>query len=413
MKVLLDCRSARPGMGGIGGATLALARHLPAALAPTDELVLLRDARAQAGPLVTGPRVSDLPVQSPMLDPAFEQLALPGLLEDHRVDVFHGTCFMTPVAASRVARVATVHDVVFSRHPELVEPWLRDLLDRGSRLSCALADALVTVSEFSRREIAAVYGRPEDAIDVVPNAADERFHRVVRQPPQGRPFLLYVGAIEAKKGIAALLAGFAELLRRRPDLPHVLALAGGQGGQAFDLGPALERLGPARERVRVLGHVPDEALQDLYARAEAFAYLSRYEGFGLPPLEAMAAGVPTVVSDRSSLPEVVGDGALVVDPDDPGALAGAFLSLIEDATAREALVARGRARARTFSWADAARRMVEVYRQALARRDARLADRARGSDARGTEARGAEARGAEARGPGARPRLRVLAGRGA
>jgi alpha-1,3-rhamnosyl/mannosyltransferase len=389
MKVVLDCRSVHPGMGGIGRATAALARHLPAALAATDELVLLRDARAQTSPIATGPRVTDAPVEARMIDPVFEQFALPALLDELAADLVHGTCFMTPVASHRVARVATVHDVVFRRHPELVDPPLAAYLDRWSRVSCAVADAVVTVSGFSRREIAKVYGRPEAAIDVVPNAVDDAFHAIVRRPSQG-PFLLYVGALEAKKNVAALLRAFDELLRLRPELPHALVLAGGRGGQAFDVAQALAALGPARDRIQVLGHVPDDALLDLYARAGLFAYLSRYEGFGLPALEAMAAGVPTIVSDRASLPEVVGDGALLVDPDDPPAVARAMLELLTGPDRVRALVERGRVRARAFSWPAAAARLVEVYRQALARRDARLAPA-----------------------PCPPARLRVLAGRGA
>ena len=388
MKCLVDGRSVYPGKGGIGGSTLSLLQHLPRALGPDDELVLLRDSRAQPTPLApstphTGPSVTDVPVENAMIDPAFEQLRLPALLDELGVDLVHGPCFMTPVAASRVARVATVHDVVFRRHPELVDPGLAAYLDRNTHLSCALADAVVTVSEFSRRELVSLYGaaRPglglglglEDRIEVVPNAADERFHRLERLAPRGRPYGLYVGALEAKKNVAALLAGFDALLRRRPDLPHQLLLAGGRGGQALDVGALVARLGPARERVQVLGYVPDATLLDLYARASFFAYLSRYEGFGLPVVETLAARVPTIVSDRAALPEVVGDGALVIDPDDPEAVAGAVLTLLEDAPAREALVARGVARARTFSWPAAARRLVEVYRRALQRRDERLA----------------------------------------
>jgi glycosyltransferase involved in cell wall biosynthesis len=390
MKVVLDCRSVHPGMGGIGRATAALARHLPVALAPTDELVLLRDASVQTSAIVTGAQVTDAPVDARMIDPVFEQFTLPALLDELAADLVHGTCFMTPIAAHRVARVATVHDVVFRRHPEVVDPPLASYLDRWSRVSCAVADAVVTVSDFSRREIAQVYRRVEAAIDVVPNAVDDAFHAIVRRPPQGRPFVLYVGALEAKKNVAALLRAFDELLRLRPELPHALVLAGGRGGQAFDVAQALAALGPARDRVHVVGHVPDDALLDLYARADLFAYLSRYEGFGLPALEAMAAGVPTIVSDRASLPEVVGDGALRVDPDDAPAVARAMLELLTAPDQARALVERGRVRARAFSWPAAATRLVEVYRQALARRDARLAPA-----------------------PPSPTRLRVLAGRGA
>ena len=390
MKVVLDCRSVFPGMGGIGRATAALARHLPAQL-PQDELVLLVGARRFDAPLAAGPNITETRVDAPMLDPAFEQVRLPGLLEELGADCFHGTCFLTPIAASAVARVATVHDVVFRRHPELVEAGLREYLDRWTRVSCELADAVVTVSEFSRREIAALYGRRRSRVHVVPNAVDERFLGLERQAPKGPPFLLYVGTIEPKKNVHLLLRAFDELVRLDPALPHRLVLAGGAGSAPFDLEAALAQL-EARERVHVLGHVSDEALRGLYASADLFCYLSEYEGFGLPVVEAMAAGTPCVVSDRASLPEVAGDAAVVVDPTDPAFVARALHGVLADPARAAALRERGRERARRFSWATSAARLAAVYRRAVARAARRRADAS--PDA-------------------GRPALRVLKGRGA
>lgn len=363
MKVVLDCRSVFAGMGGIGQSTIELARHLPAQL-PEDELVLLLGSRAPEGPLPTGPNVSHVRVEAAMLDPVFEQVQLPTLLEELGADLFHGTCFLTPLAASKVARVATVHDVVFRRHPEVVEPGLREYLDRWTGVSCELADAVVTVSEFSRREIAALYGRPAARIDVVPNAVAERFRALERRAPRGAPTVLYVGAIEPKKNVDLLLRAFDELLRLDPALPHHLVLAGGQGGAGYDLDAALSSLG-ARERVHALGHVPDATLLDLYASADLFCYLSQYEGFGLPVLEAMAAGTPCLVSDCASLPEVAGDAALVVDPTEPVFVARAMHAMLTDRARATSFVERGRARARQFSWDASAQRLAAVYRRAV------------------------------------------------
>ncbi|MCO5164813.1 MAG: glycosyltransferase family 4 protein [Planctomycetes bacterium] len=362
--MLLDCRSVFDGMGGIGRATAELARNLPDALASGEELLLLVGARPPRAPL--GP-AEVIPTQAGMIDSAFEQVQLPGLIEQLEVDVYHGTCFATPLVADRAARVATVHDVVFRRHPELVEPGLRAYLDRWTRVSCELAEAVVTVSEFSRQEIAVLYGRPLDEIEVVPNAVDERFKQVSRRPPPGLPYLLYVGSMEAKKNVSALLSAFATLLRREPGLPHVLVLVGGGGGAPFDLAAAIAAEPGLAPRVHPLGRVPDEAVLSLLGSADLFVYPSEYEGFGLPPLEAMAAGVPTIVSNRASLPEVVGDGAVVVDPHDREGFASAMARLLTSAGAREALVRRGRRRASSFSWRSAAERLAGVYRQARAR----------------------------------------------
>lgn len=367
MRVLLDCRSVFDGMGGIGRATAALARHLPDQLRPGEELLLLVGARRPEGRLAPGP-VQEVEVDAAMIDPVFEQARLPGLLEEYEIDVFHGTCFATPIVRGRTARVATIHDVVFRRLPELVEPGLRDYLDRWTRVSCEVAEAVLTVSEFSRREISALYGRPEESIDVVKNAVDERFRHVERKPPPGRPYVLYVGALEAKKNVAALLEAFGALTRRSPDIPHVLVLVGGGGGATFDLARAVDAVPGLGPRVHALGRVPDDALLELLGSADLFVYPSEYEGFGLPPLEAMAAGVPTIVSNRAALPEVVGEGALIVDPSDKDVFAAAMGRLLTTPPAREALGRRGRRRAREFVWSEAAKQLVGVYRRVHAAR---------------------------------------------
>lgn len=376
MRIALDCRSVFPGMGGIGRATAALARHLPAALAAEDELLLVLGEQQPDPDMIRpaspgGAGVELVPTRAAMIDPVFEQLRLPALLRELGADLVHTPCFTTPIAAEAVARVATVHDVVFRRHPELVDEPLRAYLDHWTGVSCRLADAVVTPSRFSREELAAVYGRAADAIEVVPNGVDERFLALARRPADRPPFLLYVGSLEQKKCVPALLRGFDRLLELAPGLPHHLVLAGGAGGQALDLAGPLAALGAARERVRVLGYVPEDRLLALYAQASGFVYLSRYEGFGLPPLEAMAAGIPTLVSDRSCLPEVVGDGALTVDPDDREAVAGALRELILDQRLREGLGQRGRARALELSWTAAARELVRVYEAAQRRAGAR------------------------------------------
>lgn len=384
MRILLDCRSVFETMGGIGRATAELARHLPAALQDGEELLLLTGARRPQSGLAVG-NVQELQVDSAMIDPAFEQACLPSLLEEHKIDVVHTTCFTTPIAASRVARVATVHDVVFRRHPALVEPGLRDYLDRWTRVSCQLADAVVTVSEFSRTEIAALYGRAASAIDVVPNAVDDRFRRVARTRAKGLPYVLYVGSIEEKKNVAALLRAYGALLRTSPEIPHVLVLVGGAGAAPFDLERAVAEVPGIAPRVHALGRVPDDHLLELLGAADLFVYPSEHEGFGLPPLEAMAAGVPTIVSDRASLPEVVGDGAAIVDPHDEATFAQTMHRLLTSGTDRDALVARGRHRAQALTWIAAATSLAAVYRRVHAvRRDLAA--------------------------PAARPALRVLAG---
>lgn len=366
MKVVLDCRSVFPGMGGIGRTAAELARHLPAHL-PHDELVLLMGSRAPDTPLAEAANVSVVAVDAAMIDPKFEQVQLPALLDALEADVYHNPCFAVPIVGGDVARVATVHDVVFRRHPELVDRRLREYLDRYTHVTCELAEAVVTVSEFSRREIQAVYGRPAERIDVIPNAVDERLFNVARRAPLGAPFVLYVGSIEPKKNVHVLIEAFDRLRALDPSLPHQLVLVGGAGGADMDLEAVLDRVPGSRTQVHALGRVSDASLHELYAAADLFCYLSQYEGFGLPPLEAMAVGVPTIVSDRASLPEVVRDAAVIVDPDEPEQVARAMRGLLTQPRRAATYARQGKARARQFSWTRAARQLASTYRVALSR----------------------------------------------
>jgi glycosyltransferase involved in cell wall biosynthesis len=187
---------------------------------------------------------------------------------------------------------------------------------------------------------------------VIPNAVGEEFFKIERKPVQGPPFVLYVGSIEPKKNVEELILGFDALLARRKDLEHHLVLAG-----SLAYVPAVpERL---KSRVHLLGHVPEEHLKQLYGAASAFAYLSEYEGFGLPPLEAMAAGIPTVVADRTSLPEVTDGAAEIVDPQKPEDVARGLEVALDGRD--ELRIERGREAAARFEWKKSARMLALVY----------------------------------------------------
>jgi len=372
MRVALDCRSVFTGMGGIGRSTAMLAEALPRVLSGA-EIHLLVGSRRSERPLSSANNVRLLETDAAMIDPVFEQLILPGLLQDHEIDVFHGTCFAIPIPRSCAAYVATVHDVVFRRHPEFVEPRLREYLDRWTDVTCELANALVTDSEFSRREIAELYGRPAKTIDVVSCAVEGKFFELKNEPGLEPPYVLYVGSIERKKNVIPLLQGFLRFLQLSPSLRHELWLAGSTGGESssLDVEAYLSEWPALRERVRFLGHVADADLPRLYSRASAFAYLSAYEGFGLPPLEAMAAGVPTLVSDLTSLPEITRGAALLVDPSSNDAVGRALCRLVNDSGLRRRLSEDGVKIARGYSIDDSARKLGAVYERAIVHRRAR------------------------------------------
>jgi glycosyltransferase involved in cell wall biosynthesis len=302
-----------------------------------------------------------------MIDERFDQLVLPTALEEDEVDVYHNPTFAVPLIRTRARRISTVHDVVFRRHPELVEPRLRSYLDRATERAARHADHLITVSEFSRREITALYAVEPKRISAIPNGVDvpssgQSSNESVLLPGGLAPgkYVLYVGRIEAKKNISTLLLAWKEVYRARADRSLKLALVGSGDPREYPLEEKIQENGLG-ESVQALGYVPEGALENLYRHALVFVYPSLYEGFGFPPLEAMARGVPTIVSDASSLPEVVGQDAVLVDPVGPGALSRALIDLIDRPDKRNDLSARGRKRASEFTWARSALRHREIY----------------------------------------------------
>ena len=335
MRIVIDCRCVFAGCGGIGRYARSLVPAV-AAVNDRDEFVVLRSEARANGPLVERPNVREWRVPAAMLAWDWEQLQLPELLADVGAELYHNPTFSLPVVRA-CRQVATVHDVVFRDRPELVRAGLRAYLDRASQAAALAADRLITVSDYSRERICAVYDVPAEAVDVTPEAAGPEFRPRYGGALESEfrtrfgidgPYLLYVGSLEPKKNIDRLLAAFAAV-KRRTDLPHLLVLAGGGGGMDYDAREAAEAF-EAAEWTVITGYLPDHSLPFVYGAADVFIYPSLYEGFGLPPLEAMACGTPVIVADATSLPEVVGDAGLLVDPGDEAALAAAIERLLGD-----------------------------------------------------------------------------------
>ena len=230
------------------------------------------------------------------------------------------------------------------------------------------AGGIITISESSKRDIVARYGVLPEKVTVTPLAADRRFRPVPSGVPGEevarlpRPYLLNVGTLEPRKNLEGLLRAFA--LARRKNLPHKLVITGAKGWGTSRLAPLVRELA-LEESVIFTGFVVDEDLPHLYARADFFVYPSLYEGFGLPPLEAMASGTPVITANCSSLPEVTGAAALLVDPRNVEELAAAMTTMAFDSALRERLRGEGMKRAEMFSWERTAEATVAVYRQVL------------------------------------------------
>jgi glycosyltransferase involved in cell wall biosynthesis len=233
-------------------------------------------------------------------------------------------------------------------------------------LYCRRADRIIAISHATQRDLIAAYDVPPEKVTVIHEAADPRFQP---QPPEaveavrtryGLPerYLLSVGTIEPRKNLTRLLEAFEAL--HAEGLTDALVVVGGRGWLYDDFFARLER-SPAREAVLFPGYVPDADLPPIYAGAQALAFPSLYEGFGLPVLEAMACGAPVACSNTSSLPEVAGDAALLFDPHDVTAITQALHRLLSDDTLHADLQQRGRGRAATFSWDRVAAETEAVY----------------------------------------------------
>lgn len=276
-------------------------------------------------------------------------------ISPHGADLFHGLNQRLPRTPHRRA-VATFHDL-FVLTGEYSTPEFRTRFTRQARDAAERADAIIAVSAFTRSQVI-------DLLHVDPARVYVVHHGIRKLPPCAaavvrEPVILNVGAIQKRKNIARLIEAFETV-----DPAWKLVLAGSNGFGAAEI---LERIAasPARARILTTGYISPDQLAQWYSRASIFAFPSQDEGFGMPVLEAMAAGIPVVTSNSSALPEVAGDAALLIDPANTGALAHALRELTVNVDLRESLILRGIERGRTFSWEKAVRETWDVYRKIL------------------------------------------------
>jgi glycosyltransferase involved in cell wall biosynthesis len=298
------------------------------------------------------------------------------------LDLLHAPDFVLPPTRART--LVTIHDLSFMVHPECAEPsmvrYLTDAVPRGLRR----ADAILADSQATRRDLARLLSIDPARVDLVYPAVGSRFRPMLPEEAEpvrrrlGLPdrFVLFVSTIEPRKNLVRLLEAFAMLENgdsgleasagdpasslQSPDSSIQLVIAGRRGWMYDDVFDTIARLGLG-ERVRLLDYVHDKDLPALYNLAAVFAYPSIYEGFGIPPLEALACGTPTVVADNSSLPEVVGSAAVLVSAEDVGSIASGLARAVGDAALRSRLRAAGPEQARKFTWEQAASRVLACY----------------------------------------------------
>jgi len=363
---------------GIAVYVTNLLRDLAAVESDLRYQVLLGDRRLSPTDFDLPVRFSRVSTTHPAKRILWEQCVLPWVLRRLGADLLHAPAFVGPLSSS-CPQVITVHDLSFLRYPEFFRRGNRLYLGTFTGIACRRAAAVIAVSRFTASEVQRLLRVPPARIHTIYHGIDPRFRplplaevaafrREMQLPDR---FVLYMGTLEPRKNLKQLVRAFA--LLRDPDV-H-LVLAGGRGWLYEDIFAEVERLdlGP---RVHFPGFVPAETQALWYNAAEAFAYISHYEGFGFPVAEALACGTPTLTAATTSLPEAGGDGVLLVDPGDEtsateAAIAEGLHRLLTDAPLRAELRQRGLAHAARFTWAETACQTEALYRQVLGARKGR------------------------------------------
>jgi len=314
-------------------------------------------------------------------------IQLPLELKKEKFDVIHDLSQISPFIFNfSSSKVLTIHDLSPILFPETygkIHVFLQKYILPKTLKN---VDKVIAVSENTKKDIVKYLGFPEESIEVVYNGVDERFKplshdlcsydlkrdafaRTAMQNSLSHdlcsydfsPYILFVGTLEPRKNVTTLLKAFY-ILKKRKEVMHKLVIAGGKGWKNKEVYETMRRLNLSNS-VKFLGYVPDEELPKLYSGADLFVYPSLYEGFGLPPLEAMACGCPVITSNVSSLPEVVGDAGIMVNPLDINGLADAVYKVLNDEGLREEMVKKGLKRVRMFGWEECARKTLRVYEE--------------------------------------------------
>jgi glycosyltransferase involved in cell wall biosynthesis len=361
VKVLLDlrCLETPSARRGIGRYAAELTKALVASAPPG-----VRFAGLSFGGVAAPLGIEDVLCPGPRQGIGFtDRFVLPRLCARHGIDLYHSTAYAVPAfGGDGPATVLTVHDLVADVFPSALSRRHRMAFRRTFR-SALTARRVIAVSESTRRDLLRRYEIAPERVVVVPNGVGAAFRATSAQAPSGwpAPFLLYVGGLDPLKNVPFLLAVLARARRDEAALKLVVI---GEEGERRDAFAAAARAAGLADAVHLPGFVDDARLAAAYHEARAFVFPSRYEGFGLPPLEALAAGCPVVSSPAGSLAEVLEGVAILKAPDDPDAWAGALHELAVDAELRRKLIDAGRARAAGLSWEAAARRTLAVYAEA-------------------------------------------------
>ncbi len=364
-------------MSGIGHYVFQIARWM-VQLAPDFEVYLLVDRRAPEGKVPAGCRavvlgsyLGDGTGWAKLYSPFWLNFYVPFYVARANIDLFHGANFVLPLRLP-CKTVVTIHDISFIQIPHAYGRIYRRYMVLQTQRSLRSADAVIAVSEKTRDDLIKVFRTDPKRVTAIPNGIGEEFRndydenylsKVRVQLALPERYILHVGVVEVKKNIGVLLQAAAPLIKR--GLVDGVVLAGRDGLGADQIRGLANKLGLG-SKAQFLGFVPQELLPGVYNLAKAVVFPSLYEGFGLPVLEAMACGTPVVTSNISSLPEVAGDAALLIAPNDPEELKLALERVLTDETLSASLREKGLNRVQEFTWEKTAAKHIEVYRRVLA-----------------------------------------------
>ena len=349
MRVALDGMPLASQLTGVGHYTFELARSLKQ-VAPDDEFTFV-------SPDSPGVRHRQ----------RWWSLGLPLYLVRKPFDLFHGTNYEIPIW-SRLPSVVTIHDLSLFFHPEAHEKRLVRRARWRMPLMARLAARIITPTASVKKEVAEKFGLNPDKIAVTHEAPRATFKRredaeLLQRLAIREPFVLFVGTIEPRKNLHRLVEAFDRVLRTTSLSPQ-LVIAGGQGWLMDDFAAAIRQRG-LEDHVCLAGYLKDEELSALYSSCKVFVYPSLYEGFGLPPLEAMACGAPVIASEIAAIKETLGDAARLIDPRDVDDLAQAMVEMLSDEEMREHFARAGSERVKQFTWEKTALETLKVYRDVV------------------------------------------------
>ncbi|MGV0025163.1 glycosyltransferase family 4 protein [Phormidesmis priestleyi] len=305
-----------------------------------------------------------VPVRLSNLFIQFPELFLPQFERSFGApDLVHGTNY-TVFPFRHSQKVMTIYDLTFIRYPEYANSTVKAYVNRIQRC-LKWTDLVLTISENSKQDIVQFLGVKPEKVVVTPLASRYSSNTAIDSEESvqydfSRPYILFVSTIEPRKNISNLIAAFDEL-KQKYRLDHQLVLIGQKGWLYEEIFERIAR-SPHQKSIHHLSYLSDRAVALFYSRADVFVYPSYYEGFGLPVLEAMTLGAPVVAANTSSLPEVAGDAAILINPDDVAEMSDAILRVVSDSQLRDRLIQKGKERSQQYSWENTAKATLNAYK---------------------------------------------------